>query len=115
MNVHSRSYPHITTLAKPGAVRLPNTLHEHFMSDPRGAASFKQWREDRVWELLQRPGRWLERGPEAPFFIDYGSSTTLTVAACIELAIARKAEHPSLRTRVQLLDGTVIKEWAPTK
>lgn len=35
-----KTYPMITRLAKPGAVRLPNTLHEHLVANPFGCTSF---------------------------------------------------------------------------
>lgn len=35
-----KTYPMQTTLAIPGAVRLPNTLHEHFRSDPFECATY---------------------------------------------------------------------------
>lgn len=38
-----KTYPMQTTPAIPGAVRLPNTLHEHFRADPLGCASFGEY------------------------------------------------------------------------
>lgn len=38
-----KTYPMTTTMAKPGAVRLPNTLHEHFVKNPFGCTSFKSF------------------------------------------------------------------------
>ena len=92
--------------------RQLTTLHEHYHADPRGADSFGKWIEDRIWESLQRPARWVERGPGVPFWIDYGSITPRTVATCIALAVERRAKIPQLQMRVVLLDGTIIREWA---
>jgi hypothetical protein len=88
--------------------RKPTTLHEHFRADPRGADSFGNWIEDRIWELLQRPcelesnvvGRWIVVG--------YNKSTA---RALVELAKSHNEFLGSLR--VVLLDGTIVKEWLP--
>jgi hypothetical protein len=105
MNIHSLNYPHTTTLHDKNAPRKPTTLFEHFRADPRGAATFKQWREDRIWELLQRPatleskctGRWI--------WIGDGISV---VDAIIQIDAGAGFLGP-LRPRPD--DGTVIKKW----
>ena len=108
-----KTYPMIMTFAKPGAVRLPNTLHEHFRADPRGATSFKQWRDDRIWKLLQRSARMdYADGPDQPWRAF--ASTALENKKAFELItsgiISRRG---SVRLRIVLLDGTIIKEWLP--
>ena len=106
-----KTYPMQTTPAIPGAVRLPNTLHEHFRADPMGATSFKQWREDRIREFLQRPargqrymrGKW-ESSPANPVW---------ELGLWIHCGMRAHEKNPHARIRVILLDGAVIKEWLP--
>ncbi len=109
MNVHSKSYPHITTLAKPGAVRLPNTLHEHFVADPKGATSFKQYREDRIWDVLNSPARIHEQAGGISFV-----TASMPAHEAMSHVGANRARW-NHGGQVKLLSGTVIKEWAPTK
>ena len=103
-----KTYPMIMTFAKPGAVRLPNTLHEHFRADPRGATSFKQWRDDRIWELLQRYGQ-----------SDYSVNGELTgtrggwLYELFAHAAKDRGSNPMLRITLKLFNGTIIKEWLP--
>jgi hypothetical protein len=107
-----KTYPMTTTIAKPGAVRLPNTLHEHFVSDPRGATSFKQYREDRIWELLQRPAMTQEY-PGGCRVYGCGLEFTTLHEALADMRIRVTAPNQT-RVRVSLLNGAVVKEWAPT-
>jgi hypothetical protein len=105
MNIHSRSYPHQTRLAVPRYVRPPATLFEHFQADPRGATTIKQWREDRVWELLQRPARIHEQA---------SSIRMVTPSMPLHEAVSRVAtnrERWRHHGQIKLLDDTVIKEW----
>lgn len=86
--------------------RAPTTLREHFRADPRGASSYTQWIEDRVWELLQRPAR-LQYREHSAWFDLY----ELAQPAHRWLLSGHVDRHGSVPIRVVLLGGTVIKEW----
>lgn len=90
--------------------REPNTLHEHYRCDPRGAKSYPEWVEDRIWEILfgryghvqmHFRGEWVNiHEGRACELIQYG---------------AEYADVPRGSTwRAVLYDGTIIKEW-PSK
>jgi hypothetical protein len=93
--------------------RKPTTLHEHFRTDPRGADSFGKWIEDRIWELLQRTARMdFVDGEGQPWraFV----STVVANRKAFELATSGLIQRRgSLKLRIVLLDGTIIKEWLP--
>ena len=108
-----KTYPMATTITKPDAARLLNTLHEHFVADPRGATSFKRYREDRIWELLQRPAMTQEY-PGGCRFYGPGLGIATLHEALADMRIRVTAPNQT-RVRVSLLNGTVIKEWASTK
>jgi hypothetical protein len=96
-----------TSKVNPDEPRKPTTLFEYFRVDPRGAASFPEWINDRIWELLQRPaimqtghfGVWTGRAFDNVF-------------GCIETAVAF-VPRTDANVRVVLIDGTIIKEWLP--
>jgi hypothetical protein len=109
MSIHLKSYPHETTLAAPGYVRPPTTLFERFRADPRGAESFPEWLNDRVWELLQRAAKWdcldTENGGGVSFDGDAHGLLWDAIRA------VRAPKRTGLINRVRLLNGTMIKEW----
>lgn len=88
-------------------------LFDHYRRDPRGASSFNQWCEDRIWELLQRPGR-LEVFDERTgrwWVPTCDGKAPRFVGECLQRYLEDPIVHPS-RSRVVLAsDGTVIKEW----
>ena len=88
--------------------RKPTTLHEHFRADPRGASSYTQRIEDRIWELLQRPAR-LElfddgKWKQDPYCGEYSTAAEL-------LYDVRNGLNSVYKWRAILLDGTIIREW----
>jgi hypothetical protein len=102
--------------------RPPQTLHEHFRADPRGADSFGKWIEDRIWDLLMRPadlmlddthgsaGWYTCKVYDAPLH-NFAEGSTINTAAHALLAAHHEHKHYETKTRVVLFDGTVIKEW----
>jgi hypothetical protein len=92
-------------------------LHEHFRADPRGAESFGQWIEDRIWELLQRPGRleYLDRETGRWWAPTFDETTPRTIEECLDRAIFDPRAMAYRRRVAALLDGTVIREWVEAK
>jgi hypothetical protein len=81
-------------------------MFDHFRADPRGAASFPEWLNNRdlsqkqaFLEFQARNGTWAK------------CSFSKTVAECV--TEHSEAEPWFLPSRLVLLDGTVIKEWLP--
>lgn len=89
--------------------RPPKTLHEHFLTDPRGADSFGKWIEDRMVDLMRQPARgqsfrnggW-RSSPANPVW---------ELGTWLEVAIAASKRNTHAKIRVILLDDTIIKEW----
>lgn len=89
--------------------RKPTTLHEHFRADPRGASSYTQWIEDRIWELLQRPATIQYQMHD---WKSLGSPIKWSALHKALAALNRDVSAPMVaKMRVVILDGTIIKEW----
>jgi hypothetical protein len=105
MNIHSQSYPHTTTKADPAYVRPPATLHEHYRANPMGR-TFKEWIEDRIVELLSRPGFYV-----CDWNLQLAKWRFTRIGRAYETA-SFYAKKNNEYARLELTDGTIIKEWS---
>lgn len=106
--------------------RPPQTMHEHFRVEPlgcesfpeymrlrlcfainpQGATSFKNWLDDRIWELLQRPAiRQCRLELSGVWYAADNGPLSAMVRQC-----TMYDQH--LQRRAVLMDGTIVKEWA---
>lgn len=102
----ARTYPMKTSRLNPDEPKKPTTLFDHFRANPRGATSYPEWLNDRVWELLQRPAvRECRLLSGALYAADHGP--------LFQMLRQCRSYDIGLQRRAVLKGGTIIKEWLP--